>query len=74
MIGREGFGGANQNTECIHDSQWEAVFLSPSIRKAKSVPKWGAGRCLFVKKQKLNQNRGDKIVVKRTNDPYPGYE
>ena len=27
MIGREGFRGANQNTECLHDSQWEAYRL-----------------------------------------------
>ena len=27
MIGRDGFRGANQNTECIHDSQWEGYIL-----------------------------------------------
>ena len=27
LIGREGFRGANKNTECIHDSQWEGFIL-----------------------------------------------
>ena len=27
VVGREGFKGANQNTECIHDSQWEGYIL-----------------------------------------------
>ena len=43
LIGREGFREANQNTECIHDSQWEAIFCSQPIRRPKTVAKGRAG-------------------------------
>ena len=34
MIGREGFRGANQNTECLHDSQWEDCVVLSTNQKA----------------------------------------
>ena len=34
MIGREGFRGANQNTEYLHDSQWEGCILLSTNQKA----------------------------------------
>ena len=46
MTGREGFRGATQNPECVHDSQWETAFFSQPIRRPKTVPEGGAGQVL----------------------------
>ena len=47
MIGRDGFRGANQNSEYVHGSQW-AAFSSQPIRRPETVPKgFAADTCLI---------------------------
>ena len=62
MIGGEGFRGANQNIESLHDSQWEGCILLLTNEKAKTVPK-GAGGCLLMAKFKMvEQNRAGACI------------
>ena len=42
LIGREVFRGANQNTGCIHDSQWRAVIFSLSQSEGLRLAPEGA--------------------------------
>ena len=46
MIGREGFRGVNQNTECMHDSQCEGFILLSANQKGWDCPQRGRGQVL----------------------------
>ena len=58
LIGLEGFRGSNQNTECIHDSQWEGCSFLSANQNTECIHDSQWEGCIFLSANQKDSPKG----------------